>query len=66
MTLPLTVTYDKHHITFRRYVRNPKESIACCSCGWMTSGPTREVYDRAASHDQFQFAPIQEPVNARS
>lgn len=61
-TLPITASYDKHHLTFHRYARDPKTSIATCSCGWMTSGPTREVYDRAASHDQFQFAPILEVI----
>lgn len=66
MNQPLTASYDKHHLTFRRYVAHPKDSVATCSCGWMTSGPTREVYDRAASHDQFQFAPIQEPVHDRT
>lgn len=62
--MTLTVTYDKHHLTFHRYVKNPKHSIATCSCGWTADGPSREVYDRAASHDKFGFAPIQEPSDA--
>ena len=63
--MPLEASYDKHHLTFHRYVRDPRRCVAVCSCGWRADGPTQEVYDRATSHDQFQFAPIQEPSNAR-
>lgn len=62
----LTASYDKHHLTFHRYARNPKNSIAVCSCGWTTSGPTRLVYDRAASHDQSGFMIIPEAANDRT
>lgn len=61
--MTLEASYDQHSLKFFRDRNNPKRSIATCSCGWVAEGETRFVYDRAASHDQFQFAPIQEPAH---
>jgi len=59
----MEASYDSHSLKFFRDRNNPRRCVATCSCGWTIDGETRLVYDRAASHDQFAFAPIQEAVS---